>query len=70
MTHLLRDRVSGCARSTPPQIHPNTHRNVLIEAMKDQKVSETMGLNQESVILLFGTEGATDPEIYNSIITE
>ena len=42
----------------------------LIEAMKDQKVSETMGLNQESVILLFGTEGATDPEIYNSIITE
>ena len=42
----------------------------LIEAMKDQKVSETMGLNKESIILLFGTEGATDPEIYNLIVSE
>ena len=25
----LRGRVGGCARSIPPQIHPNTHRNVL-----------------------------------------
>jgi len=41
----------------------------LIESMKDQKISETMGLNDESVVLLFGTEGATDPEIYHSIVS-
>jgi len=41
----------------------------LIEAMKDQKISEAMELNKESIILLFGTEGATDPEIYHSIIS-
>jgi len=29
-----------------------------------------MGLNKESIVLLFGTEGATDPEIYRSIISE
>ena len=42
----------------------------LIEAMKDQNISEAMGLNDESIVLLFGTEGATDPEIYSSILSE
>ena len=42
----------------------------LIESMKDQNISEAMGLNDESIVLLFGTEGATDPEIYSSIISE
>ena len=41
----------------------------LIEAMKDQKISEVMELNNESIVLLFGTEGATDPEIYHSIVS-
>jgi hypothetical protein len=29
-----------------------------------------MGLNKESIVLLFGTEGATDPDIYRSIISK
>ncbi len=41
----------------------------LIEAMKDQKISEAMELNKESIVLLFGTEGATDPEIYHLIVS-
>jgi hypothetical protein len=28
-----------------------------------------MKLNKESIVLLFGTEGATDPEIYSSIVS-
>ena len=40
----------------------------LIEITKNHKIAEKIGINSESVILLFGTEGATDPEIYNSII--
>lgn len=42
----------------------------LIESMEDQKIAKAMGLNKESIVLLFGTEGATDPEIYRSIISE
>jgi diaminopropionate ammonia-lyase len=40
----------------------------LIEITKSPEIAEKIGLNSESIILLFGTEGATDPEIYNSII--
>jgi hypothetical protein len=28
-----------------------------------------MELDKESIVLLFGTEGATDPEIYSSIVS-
>jgi diaminopropionate ammonia-lyase len=41
----------------------------LIESMEDQKIAEAMELNKESIVLLFGTEGATDPEIYSSIVS-
>jgi phosphatidate phosphatase APP1 len=37
--------------------------------MKDQKIADVMELNKESIVLLFGTEGATDPEIYSSIVS-
>ncbi len=40
----------------------------LIEIMKAQDIAEKIKLDSESIVLLFGTEGATDPEIYNSII--
>ena len=40
----------------------------LIEIMKDHEIAEKIGLDSDSTILLFGTEGATDPEIYHSII--
>jgi len=33
-----------------------------------QNPNKKKGINKESVVLLFGTEGATDPEIYKSII--
>ncbi len=40
----------------------------LIEIMKAQDIAEKIKLDSESIVLLFGTEGATDPEIYDSII--
>ena len=40
----------------------------LLDLMKKEKIVKSTGLNKESNILLFGTEGATDPDIYRSII--
>ena len=40
----------------------------LIEVMKNKEISEKIDLNTDSIVLLFGTEGATDPEIYHSIL--
>ena len=40
----------------------------LIEIMKTQDIAKKLELDSDSIVLLFGTEGATDPEIYNSII--
>ena len=40
----------------------------LIEITKNNKIAEKIGINSESIILLFGTEGATDQEVYNSIV--
>ena len=36
--------------------------------MKTQDIATKLKLDSESIVLLFGTEGATDPEIYDSII--
>ena len=40
----------------------------LSDAMKDQGVAGELGLDNESVVLLFGTEGATDADIYHAIV--
>ena len=40
----------------------------LIAAADDEEARETLGLTHDSRILLFGTEGATDPEIYERIV--
>ena len=40
----------------------------LMEIMKSQETAQKMALNSNSIVLFFGTEGATDPEIYNSIL--
>ena len=40
----------------------------LVEITENNEIAKKIGINSESVILLFGTEGATDPEIYHSII--
>ena len=40
----------------------------LIEIMKTKDIATKLKLDSESMVLLFGTEGATDPEIYDSII--
>lgn len=40
----------------------------LIDLMKKTDLVKSMDINKESSILLFGTEGATDPEIFKSII--
>ena len=40
----------------------------LIEIMKAQDIAKKLKLDSQSIVLLFGTEGATDPKIYNAII--
>ena len=40
----------------------------LIDLMKNSDLAKRMNITKESSILLFGTEGATDPEIFKSII--
>ena len=40
----------------------------LMEIMKATDIAKKLKLDSQSIILLFGTEGATDPEIYNTII--
>jgi len=40
----------------------------LIAARRSRKLSEALGLDEHSRILIIGTEGATDPEIYRSIV--
>lgn len=40
----------------------------LLGAAGDEDVRKTLGLTDESRILLFGTEGATDPDIYEKIV--
>lgn len=37
-------------------------------ALSDTAVREALGLGQESRILLFGTEGATDPQLYEALV--
>jgi diaminopropionate ammonia-lyase len=40
----------------------------LIQAKSNVRISEQLNLNKNSRILLFGTEGATDADIYQEII--
>ena len=40
----------------------------LLAAKSDPALWQTLGFGSESVVLLIGTEGATDPVIYNSMI--
>jgi diaminopropionate ammonia-lyase len=39
-----------------------------IGALMDSRVTETLKLGADSRILVFGTEGATDPEVYEQIV--
>jgi diaminopropionate ammonia-lyase len=41
----------------------------LMEIKDNAEIKAALGLNSESRILLFGTEGATDPELYKEIVT-
>lgn len=40
----------------------------LAAVQRDEALSASLGLDENSVVLLFGTEGATDPEVYARII--
>ena len=40
----------------------------LTEARKDDLLWTRLGLSRESRVLLFGTEGATDPDIYRAMV--
>ena len=39
----------------------------LLEVVHDEGMTKKLALNSDSVVLLFGTEGATDPDIYKAI---
>ena len=40
----------------------------LLAICKNETQKKIFGLNQNSVVLLIGTEGATDPELYSSLL--
>jgi diaminopropionate ammonia-lyase len=40
----------------------------LLEAARHREIFRALGLSSESAVLVFGTEGATDPEIYRRIV--
>jgi len=40
----------------------------LIAVCRDRNLSAALGLNKKSRVLLIGTEGASDPQIYKNII--
>lgn len=42
----------------------------LLAIQKDQALSQALALNEDSSVLVFGCEGATDAELYQSIIGE
>jgi len=42
----------------------------ILAAHQDKEKFEALGLNTESRVLLIGTEGATDPAIYNNIVPQ
>jgi len=37
-------------------------------ALQDPALAEALGLGPDSRVLVFGTEGATDPELYEKIV--
>jgi diaminopropionate ammonia-lyase len=41
---------------------------VLLHAANDSNLRNTLGLDADSQVLLFGCEGATDPQIYENIV--
>lgn len=41
---------------------------VLLVASRNPELKRTLGLNRDSRVLLFATEGATDPEIYEQLV--
>lgn len=41
----------------------------LMELKDNEKLRSALGIDSQSSILLFGTEGATDPELYNEIVS-
>ena len=40
----------------------------MLAASKDKALADALGLEQSSKVLLFGTEGASDPEIYHQFV--
>ena len=40
----------------------------LIGAVNDDQLAREMNLDHQSRILIFGTEGATDPELYEALV--
>ena len=41
---------------------------VLLKAAEDPELRDKLGLNESSHVVLFGGEGATDPQIYAEIV--
>lgn len=41
---------------------------ILLKASRDKTLRERLGLNEESRCVIFGLEGATDPNIYQRLV--
>ena len=44
--------------------------NALLAAKEDKKIWHSLGIKSDSVVLLLGTEGATDPYIYSEMLDQ
>ena len=42
----------------------------LLAAKKDKEISNELEFSENSIILLIGTEGATDPKIYKELLAQ
>lgn len=60
----------GCEGDVPAVCGESSASNmgVMLAAGKDDSFRDKLGLDQSSQVLLFGLEGATDPEIYKDIV--
>ena len=42
--------------------------SVVLASRRNMQLARSLGLNSESKVLIFGTEGATDPKIYKELV--
>jgi len=61
---------SGCDGDTPIEAGESAVAGVaaLLGTIGDDNMRQKLGLTEQSTVLVFGTEGATDPELYKQLV--